>query len=87
MLRGNRFLDMATVLRGVETASEETLAELRYFDQSRCNRFVHRFTGMAPAEFDLAPTPLLTASLQLSAEQWSGSVCAPRRPGPERFAS
>lgn len=69
VLRRSRFLDMATVMRGFGTVSDEALAELRYFDQSHRIREFRRFIGMTPAEFERTPTPLLTAGLKLRAER------------------
>ena len=69
VLRRSRFLDMAAVMRGFGTVSDEALAELRYFDQSHRIREFKRFIGLTPAEFERTATPLLTAGLQLRAER------------------
>jgi AraC-like DNA-binding protein len=69
LLRRSRFLDMATVLRGLGDPSDDYLAELRYFDESHKTREFKRFCGMTPAEFERRPTPLLTAGLELRYER------------------
>jgi AraC-like DNA-binding protein len=76
VLRRSRFLDMATVMRGLGTVSDEALAELRYFDQSHRIREFRRFIGMTPAVFERTPTPLLTAGLQLRAERKAAGAVA-----------
>lgn len=73
VLRRSRFLDMASVLRGLSDPSGEELAELRYFDQSHRNREFRRFIGMTPQQFAQAETPLLTASLRSRFESLSGA--------------
>lgn len=65
VLRRSRFLDMASVLRGLGSASNEQLAELRYFDQSHRNREFKKFIGMTPQQFVQAPTPLFTPALRM----------------------
>lgn len=65
VLRRSRFLDMASVMRGLWDAGEEALAELRYADQSHLNREFREFIGMTPGQFAQTPTPLLTAGLEL----------------------
>lgn len=65
VMRRSRFLDMATVMRGLGTPSDLELAELRYFDQSHRNREFRRFIGMTPSAFKNTPTPLLDAGLEL----------------------
>jgi AraC-like DNA-binding protein len=69
VLRRSRFLDMATVIRGLGDPTDEHLAALRFFDQSHKTREFKRFIGMTPAEFERTPTPLLTAGLKLRAER------------------
>ncbi len=68
VLRRSRFLDMATALRGFSDPDQETLAALRYFDQSHKSREFRHFIGLTPGKFDKQPTPLLTAGLKLRAE-------------------
>lgn len=65
ILRRSRFLDMAAVVRGLGTPSDDELAALRYFDQSHRTREFHRFIGMTPGQFAATPTPLLDAGLEL----------------------
>lgn len=65
ILRRSRFLDMAAVMRGLGTPSDEDLAALRYFDQSHRTREFKRFIGMTPGQFAATPTPLLDAGLEL----------------------
>ena len=65
VLRRSRFLDMASVKRGLFEPGEEILAALRYTDQSHLNREFKEFIGMTPGQFDQTPTPLLTAGLEL----------------------
>lgn len=65
VLRRSRFLDMASVKRGLFEPGEEILAALRYTDQSHLNRDFKEFIGMTPGQFDQTPTPLLTAGLEL----------------------
>jgi AraC-like DNA-binding protein len=69
VLRRSRFLDMATVMRGLGDPSDEELAELRYFDQSHRTREFRRFIGMTPSQFTRTPTPLLNAGLELRHER------------------
>lgn len=69
VLRRSRFLDMATVMRGLGDPSNEYLAALRFFDQSHKTREFKRFIGMTPAEFEKSPTPLFTAGLELRHER------------------
>lgn len=76
VLRRSRFLDMAAVMRGFGTISDESLAELRYFDQSHRIREFRRFIGMTPTQFERTPTPLLTAGLQLRAERKAAEALA-----------
>ncbi len=73
VLRRSRFLDMATVLRGLGDPSDDYLAALRYFDQSHRTREFKRFINMTPSEFERTPTPLLTAGLELRHERKSES--------------
>lgn len=68
VLRRSRFLDMATALRGFSDPDQETLAALRYFDQSHKSREFRHFIGLTPGKFDKQATPLLTAGLKLRAE-------------------
>lgn len=65
VLRRSRFLDMASVMRGLFTPDDEILAELRYSDQSHLNKEFREFIGMTPGQFVQTPTPLLTAGLEL----------------------
>jgi AraC-like DNA-binding protein len=65
LMRRSRFLDMASVMRGLFDPSEEVLAQLRYFDQSHLTREFREFSGMTPRKFAKTPTPLLTAGLEL----------------------
>ncbi|MBB5684231.1 helix-turn-helix domain-containing protein [Sphingobium boeckii] len=65
VLRRSRFLDMAAVMRGRGSPSDDELAGLRYFDQSHRNREFRRFIGMTPSQFLKTPTPLLDAGLEL----------------------
>lgn len=65
VLRRSRFLDMASVMRGLFTPDDEVLAELRYADQSHLNKEFREFIGMTPGQFMQTPTPLLTAGLEL----------------------
>lgn len=65
VLRRSRFLDMASVMRGLFTPDDEVLAGLRYSDQSHLNKEFHEFVGMTPGQFLQTPTPLLTAGLEL----------------------
>lgn len=65
VLRRSRFLDMASVMRGLFTPDEEVLAGLRYSDQSHLNKEFREFSGMTPGQFMHTPTPLLTAGLEL----------------------
>jgi AraC-like DNA-binding protein len=65
VLRRSRFLDMASVMRGLFTPDDEVLAELRYSDQSHLNKEFREFIGMTPGQFMQTPTPLLTAGLEL----------------------
>lgn len=65
VLRKNRFLDMATTLRGLASANDDQLAELRYFDQSHKNREFKHFTNMTPGEFERANTPIQNTALQM----------------------
>jgi AraC-like DNA-binding protein len=65
VLRRSRFLDMASVMRGLFTPDEEVLAQLRYSDQSHLNKEFREFSGMTPGQFMQTPTPLLTAGLEL----------------------
>jgi AraC-like DNA-binding protein len=69
ILRRSRFLDMATVMRGLAEPSEADLAALRYFDQSHLTREFRQFIGLTPQQFRQTPTPLLTAGLELRAER------------------
>lgn len=64
VLRRSRFLDMAAVVRGLVVADEETLAALRFYDQSHRGREFRRFAGMTPVAFDRAQTPLLTLGIE-----------------------
>lgn len=68
VLRRSRFLDMAAALRGFSSPSEQDLAALRYYDQSHLGHEFKRFTGMTPAVFAQAVTPLQTAGLKLREE-------------------
>lgn len=68
VLRRSRFLDMATAMRGFSDPDQETLAALRYFDQSHRTREYRHFIGLTPSAFERASTPLLTAGLKLRAE-------------------
>ena len=68
VLRRSRFLDMATAMRGFSDPDQESLAGLRYFDQSHRTREFRHFIGMTPGAFEKASTPLLTAGLKLRAE-------------------
>lgn len=68
VLRRSRFLDMATAMRGFSDPDQESLAALRYFDQSHRTREFRHFIGMTPGAFEKASTPLLTAGLKLRAE-------------------
>lgn len=68
VLRRSRFLDIAAANRGFSTPSEQSLAELRFFDQSHLNREYKRYTRMTPGQFERATTPLLTAGLKLREE-------------------
>lgn len=79
VLRRSRFLDMATVMRGLADPSDADLASLRYFDQSHLNREFRRFIGMTPSEFMRTPTPLLNAGLELRQERKAEA----RKPGAE----
>lgn len=65
VLRRSRFLDMASAMRGLSQPGERELAQLRYYDQSHLTREFRRFIGMTPGQFAQAPTPLLTAGLEL----------------------
>jgi AraC-like DNA-binding protein len=65
VLRRSRFLDMASVMRGLFTPADEVLAALRYSDQSHLNKEFREFIGMTPGQFMVTPTPLLTAGLEL----------------------
>jgi AraC-like DNA-binding protein len=65
VLRRSRFLDMASVMRGLFQPDEQVLAELRYTDQSHLNHEFREFIGMTPGQFAQTPTPLLTAGLEL----------------------
>lgn len=65
VLRRSRFLDMASVMRGLFEPDEEILAALRYSDQSHLNKEFREFIGMTPGQFMVTPTPLLTAGLEL----------------------
>jgi AraC-like DNA-binding protein len=65
VLRRSRFLDMASVMRGLFTPDDEVLAGLRYSDQSHLNKEFREFIGMTPGQFVVTPTPLLTAGLEL----------------------
>jgi AraC-like DNA-binding protein len=65
VLRRSRFLDMASVMRGLFTPDDEVLAALRYADQSHLNKEFREFIGMTPGQFMQTPTPLLTAGLEL----------------------
>ena len=69
VLRRSRFLDMASVMRGLSHPAEEELAALRYTDQSHLNREFREFIGMTPGQFANSPTPLLTAGLELRAQR------------------
>lgn len=69
VLRRSRFLDMASVMRGLSDADEQELAALRYTDQSHLNREFREFIGMTPGKFAATPTPLLTAGLELRAKR------------------
>ncbi|HKR16922.1 AraC family transcriptional regulator [Rhizorhapis sp.] len=73
VLRRSRFLDMATVLRGLAKPSEEQLAELRYFDQSHRNREFKQFINMTPQQFVQTATPLFTPTLQVRLMRKSGA--------------
>lgn len=68
VLRRSRFLDMAAAMRGFSSPSEQDLAALRYYDQSHLGHEFKRFTGMTPATFAQAVTPLQTAGLKLREE-------------------
>lgn len=72
VLRRSRFLDMATVIRGLGDPTDEYLSALRFFDQSHKTREFRRFINMTPSEFQKIPTPLLTAGLELRQERKSG---------------
>lgn len=65
LLRRSRFLDMASVMRGLFEPDDRVLAELRYADQSHLNKEFREFIGMTPGQFAQTPTPLLTAGLEL----------------------
>ncbi len=65
VLRRSRFLDMATVMRGLSKPDEAELAALRYSDQSHLNREFREFIALTPGQFAKTPTPLLTAGLEL----------------------
>lgn len=65
VLRRSRFLDMASALRGLSQPDETELAALRYYDQSHLIREFRHFAGMTSGKFAKAPTPLLTAGLEL----------------------
>jgi AraC-like DNA-binding protein len=69
VMRRSRFLDMATVMRGLADPSNDHLAALRFFDQSHKTREFKRFIGMTPAEFEKTRTPLLDAGLELRNER------------------
>ena len=64
VMRRARFLDVAAVMRGLAVPSADELAGLRFYDQSHLNREFRLFTGMTPARFDKAVTPLLTPGLE-----------------------
>lgn len=65
VMRRSRFLDMASVMRGLFEPDDEVLAELRFSDQSHLNKEFREFIGMTPRQFVQTPTPLLTAGLEL----------------------
>lgn len=76
VLRRSRFLDMASVMRGLNHPAEEELAALRYTDQSHLNREFREFIGMTPGQFAVTPTPLLTAGLELRTKRKHGlDIC------------
>jgi AraC-like DNA-binding protein len=65
VLRRSRFLDMATMKRGIGLIAEAEQLMLRFSDQSHLNREFRHFIGMTPGEFDRTPTPLLDSTLVL----------------------
>lgn len=67
-LRRCRFLDTAMAMRGFTSPSAESLAALRYFDQSHLNREFRRFIDMTPRRFQKAVTPLMDEGLRLRHE-------------------
>jgi AraC-like DNA-binding protein len=67
-LRRCRFLDTAMAMRGFTSPSAESLAALRYFDQSHLNREFRRFIDMTPRRFQKAITPLMDEGLRLRHE-------------------
>jgi len=69
IMRRSRFLDMASVMRGLGDPSEQQLAELCYFDQSHRTREFRRFIAMTPNQFARTPTPLFDAGLKLRHER------------------
>lgn len=68
VLRRSRFLDMAAAMRGFSSPDEQTLAELRYFDDSHLNKEFKQFADMTPGQFKEAITPLQTAGLKFREE-------------------
>jgi AraC-like DNA-binding protein len=65
VLRRSRFLDMASVMRGLFAPDDEVLAGLRYSDQSHLSKEFREFIDKTPGQFMQTPTPLLTAGLEL----------------------
>lgn len=65
VLRRSRFLDMAAVMRGLAIPDADGAVETRFYDQSHLNREFRLFADMTPARFRAAPTPLLTAGLEV----------------------
>lgn len=78
-LRRCRFLDTAMAMRGFSNPSAESLAALRYFDQSHLNREFRRFIDMTPRRFQKAFTPLMDEGLRLRHEGDDYVVTSPER--------
>lgn len=68
VLRRSRFFEIAAIMRGFSSPSEEHLTALRYYDHSHLNREFKRFTGMTPRAFTKIVTPLFSANLKMRAE-------------------
>lgn len=68
ILRRQRFLSIATAMRGIGKTPWDVLASEQFYDQSHLNREFHRFAGVTPQTFLNEQTPLLDAGLRLRAD-------------------